>query len=126
MKKILIVDDDADFRELIKNRLLYSGFEVFEAKNGLEGLERAKKVLPDLVILDIKMPQMNGYSLVKELRTLPETASVPIIVLTAYKDMQDLFKLEGVDEYVIKTEGSNSLLEKISKVLNVEIKKNFE
>jgi len=117
MKKILIIEDDSDFRELMKNRLSYSGFEVYEAENGVEGLKKVKEISPDLILLDIKMPEMDGYSLIKELKANSQTASIPIIVVTAYKDMEELFKLEGIQDYVVKTQDSNLILEKINKIL---------
>jgi len=122
MKRILLVEDDSDFRELLESRLSLLGFEVISASNGKEALQKAKESKPDLIITDIKMPDMDGYSLVKELRMDDELYSVPIIVLTAYRNIEDLFRIEGIEHYVLKTDGADVLLNKISQILGVDIK----
>jgi CheY-like chemotaxis protein len=82
MKKVLIADDKATGRELVRTVLEKSNYEVSEAADGLEAVRRAKEVRPDLIILDLHMPVLDGYG-VKELRSDPQFAATPIVVLTA-------------------------------------------
>lgn len=83
MKKVLIADDKATGRELVRTVLEKCGYEVSEAANGLEAVQRARMVLPDLIILDLHMPEMDGYSVVQELRRDTQFALTPIVALTA-------------------------------------------
>ena len=82
--RVVVVDDTSDARRLIRRILQSQGdFEIFEASNGREGIEMVTKELPDLVILDLMMPEMDGYAVIDELRSKPETANIPVIVATA-------------------------------------------
>lgn len=81
--KILIVEDEPDMRSLIGMVLEYAGHEVLEAHHGAAAIERIRESLPDLVITDIMMPVMDGRELVERLRSDPETAAVPVLVVTA-------------------------------------------
>lgn len=83
MKKILIADDKATSRELLRTVLERQGYEVVEAANGEEALERALAELPDLILLDLQMPRRTGYEVLGELRKDPRNAALPIIALTA-------------------------------------------
>lgn len=116
-KKILIVDDDAGLLELVKSRLVASGYRALTAKNGLEGLKKINKESPDLILLDIKMAQMDGYTMLRRLKGRGKTKSIPIIILTAYDKMKDLFELEGVNDYIVKPFDDQDLLLRISRVL---------
>ena len=104
MKKVLIVDDEPDVRELVKFNLTRDGWEVSEAADGLEGLEKAKSERPDLIVLDLMMPEMDGMAVFKNLRESKKTAEIPVLMLTAKKELDD--KLEGLalgaDDYVAK------------------------
>ena len=82
-KKILIADDKATGRELVRTVLEKHGYEVFEASDGIEALNCAYRVLPDLIILDIHMPGLDGFGVVKELRLDSRFSSTPILALTA-------------------------------------------
>ena len=113
--KILIVDDDPDFLHLLAFDLKKNGYEVVSANNGEEGLERALKELPNLIVLDIKMPKMDGYTFVRRLKKDDETKRIPLVVLTSYEPMKDMFKLEGVDDYFAKSADMTKLLEAIAK-----------
>ncbi len=116
MKKILVVDDEVDLAMMIKTRLEANGFEVMTASNGKDGLIQWKKASPDLIILDITMPGMDGYTFIQESKSqkLPE---VPIIVLTAKPGMKDIFKVEGARDYIVKPFNNTELLEKINHCL---------
>ena len=82
MTRILIVEDDLHLRVVLRMVLERAGYEVAEAKNGLDGLESIEKEMPELVIADMTMPVMNGVELVDRIRSNPETASIPIVLLS--------------------------------------------
>lgn len=115
--KILIIDDDPTVIKLIQSRLEANNFTTAAASNGQEGLEKFKSEKPGLIILDIKMPKMDGYSFVLEFKNIADLATTPIIVLTAYEQMRDIFKFEGINDYLIKPPDMNVLLRKINKHL---------
>ena len=80
---ILVVDDESNMRFLIRMILEHAGYEVVEAAHGAAALERAKQSPPDLVVTDLMMPVMNGRELIERLRAEPETAGIPIVVVSA-------------------------------------------
>ena len=82
-QKVLLVDDDQDFREAVKVALENSGFKVDVADDGEAGLEKAKKEKPDIVILDVMMPKKDGYSVCFELKNNEATSSIPVLMLTS-------------------------------------------
>lgn len=115
--KILIVDDDPDFLQLLEFDLKRKGYQTVTANNGEEGLEKAISVKPALIILDIKMPKMDGYTFVRRLKKEEETKDTPLIVLTSYEPMKDMFQLEGVKDYFVKSANMKTLLEAIERNL---------
>lgn len=115
--KILVVDDDCDFVQLLEFDLRKRGYDVVTAFNGEEGFERAKAEKPDLIILDIKMPKVDGYTFVRHLKREEDTRETPLIVLTSYEPMKDMFKLEGVQDYFVKSADIDNLLIAIKKHL---------
>jgi diguanylate cyclase (GGDEF)-like protein len=102
--KVLVVDDDPDIARFIEVNLRTQGFEVHLASDGVEALERARDVLPDLVLVDVMMPRMDGFQVVDRLRSEPRTANVSIIMLTAKALTADkvLGITTGADDYIIK------------------------
>lgn len=104
MSRILLIEDEIELAENIATILEINGYTVTTAFNGKEGLRLAREMNPDLIISDIVMPEMNGYELLSELRNDPETASVPLIFLTAKVDYKDLrYGMElGADDYIYK------------------------
>ena len=84
--RILIVDDDKDIRELLSHLLQKRGFITEEAKNGKEGLEKISTLKPDIIILDVVMPQMDGFQTCQFLKRDPATQSIPIIFLSSQKE----------------------------------------
>jgi CheY-like chemotaxis protein len=82
-KKILVADDKATGRELVRTVLESKGYEVFEASDGIEALDAAQRLRPDLIILDLHMPGLDGFGVIKELRLQSRFASLPIVALTA-------------------------------------------
>jgi two-component system alkaline phosphatase synthesis response regulator PhoP len=115
-KKILIADDEADILEILKFNLESEGYEVYTANNGMEALERANLYLPDLVILDIMMPKLNGYEVCTKLRSLSAFQNTLIIFLTAMsEDSSEVKGLEsGADDYLTKPIRPMVLLSKVN------------
>jgi DNA-binding response OmpR family regulator len=115
-RRILIVDDEARVRQFVRMNLELEGFEVFEASNGLEALEKVKELLPDLVILDVMMPELDGFETLAMIR---EVSSVPVIMLTVRADEADKVRgLElGADDYVTKPFSPRELISRIKAVL---------
>ena len=116
-KKILIIDDEPEIVELIGNRLRANQFDVVTAADGLQGLERAKDNRPDLIILDVGMPNMDGYTFVQEFKKIDELRSIPIIILTAKTHVQSLFKAEGIADCFLKPFDTVLLLTRINEIL---------
>lgn len=113
--KILVVDDAADDRELVRAMLTANGFTVFTADHGREGLQKAKTHLPDLIISDVLMPEMDGFALLKELKKDPRTAKIPILILTVRGRMRDTFEAFGVESFLPKPFQADNLFSVISK-----------
>jgi CheY-like chemotaxis protein len=86
MRKALVVDDESDAREFVRAILEPDGWEIIEAEDGAAGIEKAKETQPDLVILDVEMPNVNGFHVFTELIKLPETAGTKIVMLTGVAD----------------------------------------
>ncbi len=116
-KKILVIDDDQLNIKLVKSRLEASQYQVITASDGEEGLQKVLKEKPDLVILDVQMPKMNGYTFMLEFRKLSEFSSIPVIVLTAHEEMQPIFTLKGVRGYLVKPIKFELLFEKLNALL---------
>ena len=115
-KRIVIIDDEPNFVEMVKERLEANGFEVLEALTGEEGLEKASSGRVDLVLLDIVMPDIDGYTILKKLRSNEDTKKIPIIVVTGKPDMKGIFDVEGVDA-IVKPFEDGELMGKINKAL---------
>lgn len=116
-KKILIVEDDPNFGSILNDYLKLHAYDVSLAKNGIEGLEKFKKISYDLCILDVMMPFKDGFSLAGDIRSINE--EIPLIFLTAKSLKQDVikgFKI-GADDYLIKPFDSEILLLKIKSIL---------
>ena len=104
MIKILVIDDDRAINELIKVNLKLVGYEVFQAYDGIEGFALAKQEFPNLVILDVMMPNVDGYTVAQRIRQTEGIKNTPILMLTALSDIQDKGKGFdiGVDDYLVK------------------------
>jgi DNA-binding response OmpR family regulator len=114
--RILVVDDEQHMIDLIRMNLELEGFQVLEASNGIDALDQVRKHIPDLIILDIMMPQLDGFEVLKMLR---EFSSVPVIMLTAKGEEEDKVRgLElGADDYVTKPFGARELVSRVKAVL---------
>ena len=115
-KKILVADDEQQLALAIKIRLQSKGYAVVTASDGQQALQLAAQEKPDLIILDVLMPVMDGYSCLRELNTRFGRGKIPVIVLTARDRMKDLFELEGIEDYVIKPFDHEDLLVRIERV----------
>jgi two-component system alkaline phosphatase synthesis response regulator PhoP len=117
--KILIVDDEADILELIQYNLNQEGYQVFTASNGQEAITVAKKVLPDLILLDVMMPKMDGIEACRLMRTLPEFKQTFMVFLTArneeYSEIAG-FNV-GADDYITKPIKPRALVSRINAIL---------
>jgi two-component system, OmpR family, alkaline phosphatase synthesis response regulator PhoP len=118
-QKILIIEDDADIRELIKFNLEQEGYTVEEAATGAEGLDRIKRRQPDLVLLDLMLPGMPGLEICRVLRGAKETATLPILIVTAKgTEVDKVLGLEmGADDYVVKPFSPRELIARVKAVL---------
>jgi len=101
-KRILVVDDDAVGLFLMEARLVKAGYEMLQANNGQLGLDLTKAQKPDLIILDVEMPEMNGFTFAMELKKLEDVKNTPIIVLTAHVENKPIFHRHGIDNYLVK------------------------
>jgi len=119
MAKILIADDDEDIRYLVEYNLVKEGFEVITAKNGIEGFELSKEHRPELVILDIMMPEMDGVELCEKMRSMPEFDNTLIVFLTARtEDFTQIACYEnGGDDYIVKPVKPKILVSRINAIL---------
>jgi CheY-like chemotaxis protein len=117
--RILLVEDNENNAEILVRRLSRRGFEVLQARNGLEGIERARRDLPDLILLDMDLPTLDGWQAARQLKSDSATTGIPIIAVTAYAMADDRQRsLEaGCDDFETKPVELTSLLEKMSKLL---------
>jgi DNA-binding NarL/FixJ family response regulator len=112
VKRILVIDDDAKLRQHYSELLRLEGYEVIDARNGRDGVERARRDAPDLVLCDITMPEMNGHRVLETLRAEPRTAHLPFVFLTGWNEVEDVrtgMNL-GADDYLTKPVTPDELL----------------
>lgn len=104
MNKILVIDDDTSINELIKINLELSGYKVIQALDGIKGFALAKQELPNAIVLDVMMPEVDGYTVAQRIRQNEATKDIPILMLTALSQLNDKVKGFdiGVDDYLIK------------------------
>ena len=118
-KKVFIADDESGFVATLKSRLEFEGFEITTAPAGKAALEQIPVEKPDLVLLDIMMPAVNGYQVCRELKEDPDTSSIPILMLTAKSQESDKFwgMEAGADDYMTKPFDMDELIKKIEALL---------
>ncbi len=116
-KTILVVDDDANIRELLRQTLQNQGYAVQEAKDGLDAIYQIKVKKPDLIILDVMMPQIDGFDTAAIIKNDPTKMDIPIIMLSIFEDKERGYKL-GVDKYMTKPIESNKLMKEIGFLLS--------
>ncbi len=115
-KTVLVVDDDSHIRELLRQELEAEGYGVREAKDGRDALAQVKREKPDLIVLDVMMPELSGFDVAAVLRNDPETLNIPIVILSVMQDKQRGYRL-GVDRYFTKPTDTKVLLEEIGSLL---------
>jgi DNA-binding response OmpR family regulator len=111
-----VVDDEAPIRKLLHQELAEAGYRVSEASNGQEALHQIRQEKPDLIILDVLMPKMNGFHVAAVLKNDPQTMDVPIIILTIVEDKERGYRL-GVDRYLTKPINTKALFDEIEALL---------
>lgn len=119
MPKVLVVDDEQDILELIRHSLAKEGFEVHVAANGAQALEQARKVKPEIIIMDVMMPVMDGMEACRQLKDNPETSNITVIFLTARsEEFAELAGFEaGADDYIAKPVRNRVLLSRVKAIL---------
>jgi CheY-like chemotaxis protein len=118
-KTVLLVDDEVVVVDIAKRKLDQMGYNVLAAHDGEEAVEILRTAKPDLIVLDVQMPKMNGYTFLTELRknTDQHIASIPVIMVTAYAETNPIFNRHGVIAYLLKPLKLQELLDKIQEVL---------
>jgi len=119
MFKLLLVEDNEMNRDMLSRRLQRRGYEVIIAVDGVEGLEMALNESPDLILMDMSLPLLDGWEATRRLKSMPETSSIPVLALTAHAISGDREKAldTGCDDYDTKPIEFQRLLEKIQKLL---------
>ena len=118
-KKLLIVDDSATERHILKEAVSKLGFTVFEAVNGEEGIQKANELHPDLILMDVVMPGLNGFQATKEIVKNPDLKDVPIIICTTKHGESDKLwgKRQGANAYLVKPVNAEELVTTIKSLL---------
>lgn len=117
--KILVVDDEPNIVQTLQDRLEMNEYEVITAGNGREGLQKFEQERPDVILLDVIMPIMDGHEMLESLRKQPGGQDVSVIMLTARSQTQDIARANacGIDDYIVKPFDLSELLEKIESVV---------
>ncbi len=117
-KKVLLVDDEEGVIDGLRRFLVFNGYEVYTAMNGEEGLHQVKNIMPDIIVSDIQMPIMDGYTFLKKLQYDALISPIPVIMLTAKGGLEDLCVLEGASHFLEKPIDTTELLMTIEKILS--------
>lgn len=128
MKKILIVDDSEAMRKMLALNVTKLGLEVFSAANGEIAISKAIQVVPDMILMGIEMPVMNGYEATKEIRTYEALKKIPLIMVTSLATKESIIKAirSGANDYVVKPFKMGMLLGKLSNWLNVDMEEHWK
>jgi len=113
---ILVVDDEAHIRRFLRHELTERGYRVIEAGNGMEAMDMVKKYSPDLITLDVVMPDINGFDVAAALKADPETRNIPILIVSITEDKKQAYSL-GISDYVTKPFSEAVILEKVASLL---------
>jgi len=121
-KKILVVDDDSDFREAMSNLLSSRGYEVLTAENGASGFATAKNAKPNLILLDVMMPGLDGYEVCRRLKADSDSASIPVLMLTALSAREEMVQAmeAGADDLLGKPFSGLELLMRVRCLLRIK------
>jgi two-component system, cell cycle response regulator DivK len=116
-RRILVVEDQEDNRRILRDLLTSADYEIMEAENGEEALTAAAKQRPDLILMDIQLPIMDGYEATRRIKADPTLMHVPVIAVTSYALSGDKAKAAGCDDFVPKPYSPRQLLAKIRQLL---------
>jgi DNA-binding response OmpR family regulator len=121
-KKVLIVEDDQDISLLVKHNLQKIGLEVFEADDGAKGLSLVKSLNPDLVILDLMLPSIDGFEFLRQLKRDEESVNIPVIIMSAKTGPGAIIKAFhlGIADYLPKPFNIGELISRVSKIIKTE------
>jgi DNA-binding response OmpR family regulator len=119
MGRILIAEDEKDIRDLINFTLSFAGHDVTATSNGEEAYEKAREILPDLILLDVRMPRMNGYEACEKIKTDEMTKDIPVIFLSAKGQEAEVNTglAVGAKEYILKPFAPDQLAERVKSIL---------
>lgn len=123
MQKILLVDDMKNFLDLEKSFLKRAECKIYTAKTGLEAIKVAKTELPDIIMLDIEMPEMNGIEATRILKNDPQTKEIPIVIVTSLDNMEEKAKIAGCDSFYKKPIDEDTFLGVIQSFIELKIRK---
>ena len=120
MAKILVVDDSPTMLTGTSRILQSAGHEVIQAESGVAGIEKASSEMPDIILMDVVMPDLNGFQATRKITTTPATQHIPVIMLTTKDQETDKVwaQRQGASDYVVKPPKAAELLDKIDKLLN--------
>jgi len=120
-KKILVIDDEEDIQKLLKIRLEQEGFIVVSAGDGEKGIKTAELETPDLILLDIMMPKIDGYSCLKEIRRIQKTKDTLVLMMSGKEEekVRDLFAFQKISGYLEKPFELDNLVAKIKEILKI-------
>lgn len=118
-KKILVVEDNESNRQLLYYVLEHRGYEIIEAKDGKDGIEKAEKHMPDLIFMDLQLPVLDGFTAIKMLKNNPKTEHIKIIAITAFamKGDKEMIMETGADDYIAKPIDTRRMAEIVDKLL---------
>lgn len=117
--RILVAEDEADIRFMTCFTLRFGGFEVFEAEDGQEALEMAQRDPPDLILLDVRMPRLDGIETCRQLKNLPNTKDIPVVMLSAWSQKSEIEqgKDAGAVDYLLKPYVPQDLIARLKSIL---------
>jgi len=118
-KKILVVEDTEDNRRILRDLLSVAGYEVIEAYDGAAGVAKASEHRPDLILMDIQMPVMDGYEATRRIKADPALKAIPVIAVTSYalSGDEDKARIAGCDDYIAKPYSPRQMLAKVREVV---------
>ena len=118
-KKILVVEDTEDNRQILRDLLGAAGYDMIEANDGAEGVSQATAHKPDLILMDIQMPVMDGYEATRRIKANPELKAIPIVAVTSYalSGDEDKARAAGCDGYIAKPYSPRQMLAKVREIL---------
>jgi two-component system phosphate regulon response regulator PhoB len=119
VNRILVVDDEADILELVGFNLREAGYCVFTADTGPQALKKARDFLPDLIVLDLMLPELDGFAVCEILKRLPSTASIPVLMLTSWasEDARVIGLQVGATDYMVKPFSPRELVARVGAIL---------